>query len=154
MNEASLAAEGPSRPEGQVAPPLRVLLADDADILRAMMVRHLSEHGFAVVGEVTTGAAAVRQAQVLRPDVVVLDVSMPEMDGLEALLELRAACPEIKVVVFSAYEAAHMATTVVELGAEAYLEKSQGLSALSAAIRQAAAPAPLAFEAPAALDAA
>ncbi|HVF19977.1 MAG TPA: response regulator, partial [Mycobacteriales bacterium] len=117
-----LAAErrGP-RPSGQA--PMRVLLVDDAVDIRAIMRINLELSGAVIVGEAGTGREAVELASELQPDVVLLDLAMPGMDGLEALPLVRAAAPDAKVVVLSGFAAARMEQSALDLGAAAYVEK-------------------------------
>jgi CheY-like chemotaxis protein len=91
-----------SRLEPELTSSHRVLVADDAADLRQLLCLLLEvEDDFVVVGQAGDGLEAVRAAGELQPDLVVLDVSMPVMDGMEALPKLRAAAPEARLVVFS-----------------------------------------------------
>jgi PAS domain S-box-containing protein len=104
--------------------PIRVLLVDDADDVRMILRRLIDqEWGCTVVGEARDGLAGVRLAEELRPDVVVLDMAMPIMDGLEALPKIRAAAPDAKVIVLSGFDKRRMEATALSAGAHAYLEK-------------------------------
>jgi response regulator NasT len=84
--------------------PLRVLLADDDDTARALLVEILTSNGFVVVADVAGGRDAVTQTAVHRPDVVMLDVHMPDISGIEAAREIAAAQPETAVVLFTGDE--------------------------------------------------
>jgi len=84
--------------------PLRVLLADDEDTARALLVDLLTSRGFVVVAEVAGGRDAVAQAAVHRPDVVLLDVHMPDISGIEAAREIAVANPETAIVLFTGDE--------------------------------------------------
>lgn len=109
--------------------PYRVVIADDVEDLRILLTRALERSGrFSVVGSAGTGREAVEQATLHRPDLTLLDLSMPEMDGLEALPLIRAAVPSCTVVVLSGFEAERMAATARDRGAAGYLVK--GLSPL------------------------
>ena len=81
---------GRARPEEACSVSIRVLLADDHRMLREGLRRSLTDEGFDVVGEADNGEQAVRLAAELQPDVVLMDVSMPEMDGVEATRPIRA----------------------------------------------------------------
>jgi DNA-binding NarL/FixJ family response regulator len=106
----------------------RVLLADDTAQLRALVRETLEGDGrYEVVAEAENGREAVALADRLKPDLVVLDLAMPVMDGLEALPLVQDAAPEATVVVLSSFEAAHVAEQVLSLGAAAYVEKDAGL---------------------------
>jgi len=104
--------------------PFRIVLADDVFDLRFMVKLALERSGkFTVVAEAENGAQAVEMAQEHQPDLVLLDVSMPVKDGLEALPDIRTVAPSAKVVMLSGFEATRLATTAIESGASAYLEK-------------------------------
>lgn len=110
---------------GPVAPPqFRTLLADDVFDLRFMVKLALERSGrFLVVAEAENGDEAVRMAEQHQPDLVLLDVSMPVKDGLEALPDIRIVSPQSKVVMLSGFEASRLAATALDAGAAAYLEK-------------------------------
>ena len=104
--------------------PSRVAIADDSRALR-VLVRALIqlEPDFELVGEAANGSEAISLAERERPDVLVLDLAMPELDGLQVLEHLRATCPEVTVVVYSGYGASTLRETVLELGAADCIEK-------------------------------
>ena len=81
---------------------MRILLVDDHPITRAALSSLLEGHGFSVAGEAADGAEAIEVARRLRPDLVLLDLSMPGLDGLQALPRIREAAPETEVVVLTA----------------------------------------------------
>lgn len=123
-----------------MSPPIRVLLCDDVPAFRALVRYSLEdEEGIEVVGEAADGNEGVRQAADLRPDVVLLDLSMPECDGLEAIPALRVRAPECAIVALSGFAADRMAEPVMARGAMAYLEKGVELSEIVATIREVAA---------------
>lgn len=102
----------------------RVLIADDVIDLRMLMRMALELAGdFEVVAEAGDGAQAITQAEFHQPDLVLLDLSMPVLDGLEALPRIRAVAPDAHVVVLSGFEASKMRDRVLEGGAVAYIEK-------------------------------
>lgn len=103
----------------------RVLLADDTPDLRALLKFVLSrQDDFVVVAEAADGKEAVDLAVEHRPDVVLLDLAMPVLDGLEAIPGVRAAVPDAKIIVLSGFDAGNMAAEAVAAGADAYLEKA------------------------------
>ena len=105
----------------------RVVVADDVPDLRFLLTRALTASGrFEVVGAAANGREAIAQAQALRPDLTLLDLAMPVMDGLEALPLIRAAVPDCTVVVLSGFDAETMAAPALARGAAGYLVK--GLS--------------------------
>lgn len=102
----------------------RVVIADDVADLRMLLRLALERtERFSVVGEAADGAEAVEQARAHRPDLVVLDLSMPRLDGLEALPLILDASPETIVVVLSGFDEARMGQAAVDAGATLYLEK-------------------------------
>src|SRR4051794_7869099 len=103
---------------------IRVVLADDTREVRILLRLALETHGgFEIVGEADDGVAAIEQSRALAPDLVLLDLAMPRMDGLEALPDIRKEAPEAKVVVLSGLNAVDSAAEAMAAGAHAYLEK-------------------------------
>ena len=120
--------------------PLRIMLCDDAPALRALLRTYLERDGrMEVIGEAGDGEHAVALAGSLRPDVVVLDVRMPKVDGLRALPAIRRAAPDARVVVLSGCDADATAAEALALGAGRYVEKPAGVEAIRAAVLQTAA---------------
>ncbi|MDQ4145048.1 MAG: EAL domain-containing protein [Actinomycetota bacterium] len=102
----------------------RVLLCDDAEEVRLLLRLELGfDPEIEVIGEAQNGAEVVDAAQELQPDVIVLDLAMPLLDGLESLVEIRRLAPEAKVIVLSGFNAAAMARHALALGASAYVQK-------------------------------
>jgi DNA-binding NarL/FixJ family response regulator len=103
---------------------ITVLLADDIEEYRVLLRKMLERDGrFSIVGEAPDGAVAVRLARETDPDVVLLDIAMPEMDGLEAIPHLRRLAPRSRVVVLSGFDEEAMSDTSIRLGADAYVVK-------------------------------
>jgi DNA-binding NarL/FixJ family response regulator len=98
----------------------------------------LDEHEFSVVGEADNGHDAVRGAAELRPDVVLLDLSMPGLDGLEAIPLIAQSSPATGIVVFSGFAADRMRQAAIARGADRYIEKGEPLVALAAIVREVA----------------
>ena len=118
-----------------VAGRIRVGLADDAVEIRALVRLSLELDGrFDVVGEAEDGAAAVELARTQRPDVLVLDLAMPVMDGLQAMPLVRRASPATAIVVLSGFDARRMEQRALRSGASAYVEKGALLDRLADAI--------------------
>ena len=105
------------------AKPLRVVIVDDTPDLRDLLRMALESGGFDVVAEAGDGAEAIEVARVHLPDVILLDLAMPVMDGLEALPTLRELCPDAKIVVLSGFGAAQMTRRAMAAGADGYLQK-------------------------------
>src|SRR4051794_38823757 len=108
-----------------------IVVVDDAPDVRALVRTRLRLSGeFNVVGEGSDGAAAVALATEHRPEVMLLDVSMPGMDGLEALPKVLDASPETKVVLYSGFEEHGLVEEAQRLGATAFVEKSERIESL------------------------
>ena len=117
--------------------PIAVLLVEDHMIVREGLRKLLeSERDIAVVGEATNGREAVEMAGKLRPDVVVMDIAMPSLNGLEATRQIRQLAPASKVVVLSAHSDDAYVARMTELGATGYLIKQTSAHFLSEAIRK------------------
>jgi hypothetical protein len=109
-----------------------VVVVDDVAEVRLLVRRHLDRSGqFTVVGEGADGRAAVELARDLRPELLLLDVSMPEMDGLEALPQIRAAAPDTIVVMYTGFDEVGLADRARALGATALIEKSAAVGQLA-----------------------
>lgn len=105
---------------------LRVLLVDDDPDMRGLLEIMLAEDGrFAVVGHASDGAEALRLASTERPDVVVLDLQMPGMDGLTALPILRDQLPDARIVVVSAFPDPLTLADAMRRGVDGYIDKSR-----------------------------
>ena len=96
-----------------------------------------ADPGLEVVGEAGDGQAGLEVVERLEPDVVLLDISMPGMDGLEAIPEIRARSPDSRIVVFSGFSAERMRDLALHLGATSYVEKGESLERLGAVVRAA-----------------
>jgi DNA-binding NarL/FixJ family response regulator len=122
------------------ADPIRVLLCDDAEGFRALLRVSLAEDPrIEIVGEAADGVAGVEATAELQPDVVLLDMSMPRMGGLQAIPKMRRRAPRTSIIGLSSLSAARMAAPSIEIGAHSYLEKGSELEDIRAAIHDAAA---------------
>lgn len=101
----------------------RLLVVDDATFIRHILVDLLTTHGHEVVGQATNGNEAVAQFRLLRPDVVTLDITMPEKDGIEALREIMAEDPAARVIVCSALKEKTRVIEALQAGARDYILK-------------------------------
>jgi DNA-binding NarL/FixJ family response regulator len=114
---------------------VRILVADDHSIVRRGVRALLETHrGWRVCGEAATGAEAVKQAKKLRPDVAVVDITMPDLNGFEATRQIRAAAPQTEVLVLTVHESEQALREVLDAGALGYVSKSDLDLNLSAAI--------------------
>ncbi len=118
---------------------MKVLIADDHGLMLEGVKRALKESGdFEVVGEAQNGAQVLPLVGRLRPDLVLLDLRMPQMDGLQCLAGIRDRYPDVKVVILSVSTDPGVIQTVLKRGAAAYIVKSVNPADLSSALRQAA----------------
>ena len=115
---------------------LRVLLADDHQTLREGLKALLELQGLQVVAEASDGGAAVEAARALRPDVAVLDVAMPVLNGVEAAREIADASPRTVVILLTALADARFALDALRAGVRGFVDKSQGADDLLRAIRE------------------
>jgi DNA-binding NarL/FixJ family response regulator len=123
-------------------PAIRVLVADDAADLRGVVRMLLEmEDDFEVVAEAGTGVEAVQLSEMHQPDLIVLDLAMPVMDGLTALGELRTVAPAAKVVMFSAHDTPSTLDEARDLGAVGYIDKGSGMVDLVGRLRSICLPA-------------
>jgi DNA-binding NarL/FixJ family response regulator len=118
--------------------PCRVFIADDIAALRALWRQFLGDDpDIEIVGEASDGAEAIDGVRKTRPDVLVLDLSMPRVDGLQVIRTLRAEQAETRIVVASGFASARLAPLALELGATSYFEKGGSAVALRHAVREA-----------------
>lgn len=116
---------------------IRILLADDHVMLRQGTLALLQrEADIEVIGQASDGRQAVDLAHDLRPDIVVMDVRMPELSGVEATRLIREALPEVQVLVLTAHDDEQYIFSLLEAGASGYLLKTAPVSELAKAIRQ------------------
>ncbi len=122
------------------ASPIRVLLVDDHAMVRRGMRDFLELHDdIAIVGEAADGAEAIDQAAALRPDIVVMDLMMPGIDGIEATARIRAELPDVQVIALTSFVEEARVVAALEAGAAGFLLKDAEADELAAAIRAAAA---------------
>ena len=116
-------------------PIIRVLLVDDHQVVREGLKRMLEpDKDIKVVGEAVNGEDAITQAELLSPDVILMDIKMPDMDGITATRQLRQKMPDIKVIMLTLYE---YVTEAVEAGASGYILKDASRERLIQAIHDA-----------------
>jgi DNA-binding NarL/FixJ family response regulator len=115
---------------------LRILIADDHGLVRRGARAVLSSRrGWRVVGEAANGREAVQKAVELKPDVAVVDISMPELSGVEAVCQIREAVPDTKVLVLTMHESDQMVQRALEAGAHGYILKSDLTDSLPKAVK-------------------
>ena len=115
---------------------IRILVADDHPIVRDGLVAILStQTDFDVVGEAATGLETVQQSEALKPDVILLDLEMPELDGVEATRRMRDTNPDVRVIVFTAFDTDERILNAVRAGARGYLLKGVPREEIFQAIR-------------------
>jgi two-component system response regulator NreC len=117
--------------------PISLLLADDHPIFRQGLKSLLEDEGFKVLGEAVDGAEAVALAESLRPDVAVLDFSMPRLNGLEAAKEIQRFSPRTNLVMLTIHREEHYIVEAMKAGIKGYVLKSEAATALVEAIREA-----------------
>jgi DNA-binding NarL/FixJ family response regulator len=116
-------------------PAIRVVVCDDHPVVRQGLRSFLEAQGFDVVGEATDGAAAVEVVRRERPDVLLTDLVMPGVDGIEAIRRLRADGPPVGILVLTSFSGADQVIPAIQAGADGYLLKDAGPAALEGAIR-------------------
>ena len=115
--------------------PVRILIADDHEVVRQGVRAVLEgQAGWVVCGEAITGREAVAKAVDLQPDIVVLDISMPELNGLEATRQIRSLVPA-KILILSVHESERVVTEVLAAGAHGYVMKADAGRKLVEAVR-------------------
>lgn len=113
----------------------QVIIADDHPVVRRGLRVLLERAGYHIVGEAGTGREAVRLAELLHPDMAILDLSMPELDGLEAGKEIRQTSPDTKVLLFSVYEDPYFIRQAEEAGFGGYVLKCRAVDELLRAMQ-------------------
>jgi len=119
--------------------PLRIILADDHHIVRQGCRILLEREGLEVVGEAAEGREAVELAKAQAPDVVVLDLSMPGLNGLDAAREILQVCPRTQIVLLTMHAEEYQILAAIRAGIRGYVAKTRAADELVAAIRQVAA---------------
>ena len=115
---------------------IRILIVDDHEMVRdGLSVMMDREDDFTVVGEAKNGLEAVEQARSLRPDVILMDLRMPEMDGVEAMRQIRAEQDDVKFLVLTTYDTDEYIFDAIEAGAKGYLLKDTSREELFRAVR-------------------
>jgi DNA-binding NarL/FixJ family response regulator len=113
----------------------RILISDDHKLLRDGLRSLLQKNGFEIAGEASDGRSAVRLARKVAPDIVILDISMPLLNGIEATKQICSEVPHAKVIVMSMHSASHFILAALHAGAVAYLLKDSAFEELLLAIK-------------------
>jgi DNA-binding NarL/FixJ family response regulator len=116
--------------------PIKILIADDHAVLRSGLRLLLNaQPDFEVVGEASTGEETVERAMSLQPDVLLLDIAMPDLNGLEAARRIRQQAPDLRIIVLTMYDDEAYLRQFLEMGAAGYVLKKAADTELAAAIR-------------------
>ncbi len=114
---------------------LRILVADDHEVVRRGLLGLLKAHpGWEVVGEAVNGREAIEMAKELKPDVLIMDITMPEMNGFEATRLILETEPQTAVLIFTIHKSDQVRRQAMEAGARGYVLKSQASHDLIAAV--------------------
>jgi two-component system, NarL family, response regulator NreC len=116
--------------------PTRVVLADDHVLVRQSLKSLLEREGFQVVAEASDGQEAVRHVGSLQPEIVVMDISMPILNGLNAAREMSRTCPKTKTILLTQHDEGQYVSEALDAGVKGYVLKNQVASDLLLAIRQ------------------
>jgi DNA-binding NarL/FixJ family response regulator len=116
---------------------LRIVVADDHELVRQGIRNLLSQcRGWKVVGEAANGEQAIRMTQTLRPQVLIMDITMPQLDGLEATRRIKASLPETSILILTMHESDQMVRRILKAGALAYVLKSDLAAQLVKAVNE------------------
>jgi two-component system, NarL family, response regulator NreC len=116
--------------------PIGIVLADDHPVLRQGLKVLLQENGFAVVGECGDGIEALALVEKLRPDLTILDISMPNLNGMDAALEIQRRCPRTKTMLLTAHREQQYALSALRSGVKGYVLKQEAGTSLIDAVRE------------------
>lgn len=109
----------------------RVLVVDDAPSIRALLRSTLPLHGFEIVAEADRASQGIELARSEQPDVIVLDVQMPVVNGVEAIAPLKAEAPKALILMYSSHDEEHMRDQALKNGADAYFDKLAPISQMA-----------------------
>jgi DNA-binding NarL/FixJ family response regulator len=114
---------------------LRILVADDQEAIRRRVVATLASHkGFEICAEATNGREAVERAQDTKPDLIVLDITMPEMNGLDAARRIRALLPDTPILILTVHKGKQLIEEARKIGVRGYVTKGEAVQKLVQAV--------------------
>ena len=125
----------------QSVPGRRILVIDDGDCVRDIIRLFLEKEGFEVCGEAADGVEAIEQAKELKPDLIVMDLAMPRMNGAEAASILSATMPSVPIVLLTLYQNVLGPSSASAIGIKAVIDKIDGMDKLVACVRSLLQPA-------------
>lgn len=118
----------------------RIMLVDDARVIRLMLTHILKEGGYEIAGEASTGKEAVEKYSQLKPDLVMMDITMPEMSGIDAVREIKKVDPKARVIMCSAMGQKYLVLEAIEAGALNYIvkpfDKTKVLTTVAATLKK------------------
>lgn len=101
----------------------RVLIADDANFMRMMIKNIITKYGYEIVGEAVNGNDAIQKYKELQPDIVTMDITMPECNGIDAVKEIKKSFPDAKIIMVSAMGQQSMVMDAIQAGAKDFIVK-------------------------------
>jgi DNA-binding NarL/FixJ family response regulator len=116
------------------AAPVRILLADDHEVVRRGVRAFLERHGYNVIGEARDGRETLEMVQALKPELVILDITMPLLNGIDVASRLRSAAPDVQVLILSMHNSEGTVHAALKAGAQGYVLKSDAATQLLAAV--------------------
>jgi DNA-binding NarL/FixJ family response regulator len=136
MSKRRAVRSDPLRPSPTTSPTTTLIVADDHDLLRESTCSILErEPNLRVIGEAKDGQEAIELCRLYRPEFVVMDISMPRINGLQATKSIKEEFPEIKVLILSSYESPDIILDARKVGVDGYFLKGSGLEELLATVR-------------------
>lgn len=118
-------------------PRIRVLIADDHEMVRRGLSLFLSSYDdLELIGEAADGVAALAQCKALQPDVVIADIMLPKLDGIQLITQIQQCCPTVRAIALTSFHEADLVRRALQAGALGFIYKDIGVDELAAAIRQ------------------
>jgi DNA-binding NarL/FixJ family response regulator len=136
MAEHVISADGAGETSRAPALAKRILIVDDNEYFLPVLRSCLETQGYVVCGEATDGVAAIERAKELEPDLIVIDMAMPRLNGMEAAAILKNSLPKVPVVLLTIHDEEVKATPTAAFGIRAVVSKADGISALTTCLRE------------------